>query len=410
VAVKLKPLNEQVIVITGASSGIGLATAKAAAASGARVVLAARSRDALAQAVDEIEYAGGEAIFVEADVSKRSDLEHVADTARERFGGFDTWVNNAGVGIWGRIDEVAEEDKRQLFEVNFWGMTYGCEIAVAELRRRGGAIVNVGSVASEAALPLQGVYSASKQAVKGFTDALRMELAAAGDPISVTLIKPASIGTPMPQHVKNYTDGEPNFPPPVYRPEEVAAAILRAASHPVRDLFVGGAGRTMSGLQRRAPRLMDWIGAKFLVPGQIGAKPPSDGDNLYSGKAEARVYGDHQGSSIRPSLYTRAAINPAVTLSVAGVAAAAGAGAFLWSRRGRGAYGAGEPRRGRWKRIRAEAGAAGDAARSPRWKGGAGSGCRRGTRRPAAGSLRQGVRGGDHPSSCQTRGGKPQAG
>jgi NAD(P)-dependent dehydrogenase (short-subunit alcohol dehydrogenase family) len=337
VAVKLKPLNEQVIVITGASSGIGLATAKAAAASGARVVLAARSRDALAQAVDEIKYAGGDAIFVEADVSRRSDLEHVADTARERFGGFDTWVNNAGVGIWGRIDEVAEEDKRQLFEVNFWGMTYGCEIAVEELRRRGGAIVNVGSVTSDAALPLQGVYSASKQAVKGFTDALRMELASAGDPISVTLIKPASIGTPMPQHVKNYTDGEPNFPPPVYRPEEVAAAILRAASHPVRDLFVGGAGRTMSGLHRRAPRLMDWIGAKFLVPGQVGAQPPSEGDNLYSGKAEAQVYGDHQGSFIRPSLYTRAATNPAVTLSVAGVAAAAGTGVFLWSRRGRGA-------------------------------------------------------------------------
>jgi NAD(P)-dependent dehydrogenase (short-subunit alcohol dehydrogenase family) len=331
---RLKPLSEQVIVITGASSGIGLATALMAAERGAKVVLAARSRDPLAEAVDRIKQAGGEAAFAVADVGRKDDLDAVAAVAVERFGGFDTWVNNAGVGIWGLIDEVGEADMRQLFETNFWGVVHGSEVAVKHLRAKGGALINIGSVTSDRAFPVQGIYSASKHAVKGFTDALRMELEHERAPVSVTLIKPASIGTPMPQHVKNYSDKEPNFPPPVYAPEEVAATILRAAEHPVRDAYIGGGARTIATLSRTAPALLDWISAKFLVPAQYGDKPASPGDNLYRGKAEAEVRGDHQGSVIRPSLYTRAARHPAATLTAAGVAAA-GVGAFLWSRRGR---------------------------------------------------------------------------
>ncbi len=332
--VKLKPLSEQVIVITGASSGIGLATAKMAAERGAKVVLSARSRDALAQAVDETKQPGGEAAFVVADVTKREDLERIAATAVERFGGFDTWVNNAGVGIWGLIDEVSEEDMRQLFETNFWGVVHGSRIAVQHLRQKGGALINVGSLTSDRAVPLQGIYSASKHAMKGFTDALRTELEFEDAPISVTLIKPVSIGTPMPQHVKTYGDKEAKFPPPVYRPEDVAATIVRAAEHPVREAFVGSSAMMLSMLSTLAPRLLDWVSAKFLVPGQVGPKEATPADNLYEGKAEAQVLGDHQGSLIRPSLYTRAARNPALTLTAAG-AAAAGVGLFLWSRRGK---------------------------------------------------------------------------
>jgi short-subunit dehydrogenase len=335
---QLKPLSEQTIVITGASSGIGLAAACAAAAAGANVVLAARTREALTRAVDRVKQAGitsgGNALFVVADVTKRDDLEAVAQAATERFGGFDTWVNNAGVGIWGRIDEVPEADKRQLFEINFWGMVHGSEIAVEHLRLEGGALINVGSVASDYALPLQGIYSASKHAVKGYTEALRMELEAVGAPVSVTLVKPASIGTPMPQHVKNYTSGEAKFPPPVYSPDEVAAAILHAAVHPSRDLFVGGAAATMSALNRRLPRLMDKVGGTFVYPAQIGTQPATPTDNLYSGQSEGEIFGDHQGSAIRASAYTRARTNPGVTLAAAGAAAAAGVGLFLWSRRG----------------------------------------------------------------------------
>ena len=136
-ALKLKPVSQQVIVITGASSGIGLATAKLAAERGAKVVLSARTREALAQAVDEIKQAGGEAVFVEADVGSREDMERVAAIALDRFGRIDSWVNNAGVGIWGLIDEVSEADMRQLFETNFWGVVYGCDVARRRLLKDG---------------------------------------------------------------------------------------------------------------------------------------------------------------------------------------------------------------------------------------------------------------------------------
>ena len=185
--VKLKRIEDQVVVITGASSGIGLATAKMAAQLGARVVLAARDPEGLASARVEIEGSGGRAITVMADVASLDDVGMIAERATEAFGGFDTWVNNAGVSIYGPIEEVPVEDARRLFDVNYWGMVHGSLTAVAHLKDHGGALINVGSVTSDRAIPLQGHYSASKHAVKAFTDALRMELEKEGAPVSLTL-------------------------------------------------------------------------------------------------------------------------------------------------------------------------------------------------------------------------------
>ena len=212
--VKLKKLKNQVIVITGASSGNGLATVHLAAKQGARLVLAARSEDTLRQITDEITRGGGEAVYVVADVGKQEDVREIARVAKEAFGGFDTWVNDAGVSIYGKLEDTPIEDMRHLFETNVWGMVYGSLEAARHLKQSGGAIINIGSTVSDRAIPLQGIYSASKHAVKGFTDALRMELEGEGAPVSVTLIKPGAIATPYNDHAKNYMPMEPTLPPP----------------------------------------------------------------------------------------------------------------------------------------------------------------------------------------------------
>ncbi|MDQ3908522.1 MAG: SDR family oxidoreductase, partial [Acidobacteriota bacterium] len=222
--VQLKKLSDQVVVITGASSGIGLATAREAARRGARLVLAARSEDSLRQLCDEIDSAGGECVHVAADVGNEEDVKRIAQEAIRRFGWFDTWINDAGVSIYGKLTEVSNEDHRRMFETNFWGVVYGSQAAAKYLRNRGGALINVGSVLSDRAIPVQGMYSASKHAVKGFTDALRMELEEEGAPVSVTLVKPSTIDTPYTQHAMNYQDREPSLPPPVYDAQVVAEA------------------------------------------------------------------------------------------------------------------------------------------------------------------------------------------
>src|SRR5262249_37640028 len=152
----------------------------------------------------------------------RDQVDRVAEAAIDRFGTIDTWVNNAGVSIYGRLDEVTEADSRRVFETNFWGVYNGSLAALPHLRRKGGALINVGSEVSEAAIPLQGMYSASKHAVKGFTDALRIEIEEVdGAPVSITLIEPTAVDTPYPQHAKNYMDKEPRLPAPLIDPEQV---------------------------------------------------------------------------------------------------------------------------------------------------------------------------------------------
>src|SRR4051812_15342126 len=180
--IALLPVHEQVIVITGASSGIGLVTARQAAALGARVVLAARNRGDLENAVHGIRRRGGRAVCVEADVADRDQVERIADAAVAEFGRIDTWVNNAAVSMYGRIRQLSIDDMRRQMDVNYWGQVYGSITAVRHLRGRGGALINVGSALCDRAIPLQAGYCAAKHALKGFTDALRMELEEEGVP------------------------------------------------------------------------------------------------------------------------------------------------------------------------------------------------------------------------------------
>ena len=324
-AIALKPLHEQVMVITGASSGIGLATALSAAKKGVRLVLASRNQEALEQTAEQIRMAGGEAIHFALDVADREQVQHLAEAAIRHFGGFDTWVNNAGVSIYGKLSEVSEEDNRRLFDTNFWGVVSGSLIAASYLRNRGGAIINLGSELSDVAIPLQGMYAASKHAVKGFTDALRMELEEEGAPVSVTLIKPAGINTPYPQHARNYTDHELTLPPPVYEPEEVASAILHAAVHPERDIFVGSGAKLMSSLNKYAPSLADWVNKTFMTKMQMTDEPARHKEgSLHVPGTDGMIHGNHKGHVMKTSLYTRASRHPVLTGTVvAGAAAAA---------------------------------------------------------------------------------------
>ncbi|ARS34686.1 SDR family oxidoreductase [Pontibacter actiniarum] len=333
-AISLKPLREQVIVITGASSGIGLATARAAAKKGAKLVLASRNKEALAEIEQELRNDGAEVIHVVADVGRRQDMQRLADAAVDRFGGFDTWINDAGVSIYGKLADVSEEDSRRLFDTNFWGVVSGSLLAAQHLRNRGGAIINLGSELSDIAIPLQGMYSASKHAVKGFTDALRVELEEDHAPVSVTLIKPAGINTPYPQHAKNYTDQELTLPPPVYEPEEVANAILHAATHPERELFIGSGSKMMSSLNKYAPGLADWVNKKFMTNMQLLDQPAQHRDgSLHQPGQDGNVHGNHKGHVMKTSLYTRASMHPAITGAV--VAAASAAAVALMSKQRR---------------------------------------------------------------------------
>ncbi|MDB4993518.1 MAG: short-chain dehydrogenase [Myxococcaceae bacterium] len=301
---QLKKVSEQIIVITGATSGIGLATARAAAARGAKLVVASRNEDELRILVEEIRHAGGQAELVVADVADPEAVMRIAMRAIDVFGAFDTWVNNAGVSIYGRLQDVPLEEKRRLFDVNFWGVVHGCRAAVPHLKVRGGAIINVGSVLSERAIPLQGIYVASKHAVKGYTDSLRMELEMENAPISVTLIKPAAIDTPYVQHARNHLDVEPKNPPPVYAPDIVADAVLEAAEVPQRDVLVGGASKMFSLVEKTMPRVADLMMEHTMWKMQRTNRPPTPGDSLFAPpNVEGEERGTYEGHVVKSSLY-----------------------------------------------------------------------------------------------------------
>jgi short-subunit dehydrogenase len=288
----LKPVSEQVMVITGASSGIGLATARAAAKRGAKLALGARSQETLDSVVEELRSYNAEVINVRTDVSRRDDLEQLANRALIEFGRIDTWVNNAGVSIYGRLDEVSEDDSRRLFDVNFWGVVNGSLVALPHLKRSRGALINVGSEVSDAVVPLQGMYSASKHAVKGFTDALRVEVEEVDEAaVSITLIQPTAADTPFPEHARNYMKREPKLPTPQIEPERVAEAILRAASKPTRHVRVGVLAKVNSAAARLVPRLGDKISAMHANRQHYDEPPRAPEGTLDKAGESGRTHG-----------------------------------------------------------------------------------------------------------------------
>jgi short-subunit dehydrogenase len=304
-----------------------------AARRGAQVVLSARSEEELQTAVEQIRSDGGQATAFAADVSQPDGMVALAQHAISTFGRIDTWVNNAGIGAYGALEQLPLGDMRRVFDVTFWGVVYGSRAAVPELRRGGGALINIGSVASDLAMPLLGIYSAAKHAVKGYTDALRMELEKDGAPISVTLIKPGSIDTPFFDNAMNTMEADPQPPPPVYAPEIVAEAILRAAERPARDVYVGGGAKAMASMRRIAPRAMDAFSEATMFRAQKasrGLTRPGSG-SLYAPNHGLSERGSYEGHVRRFSAYSSVMNHPA-SLLAAGLLVGVGFGLLRYAR------------------------------------------------------------------------------
>ncbi|MBW4467750.1 MAG: SDR family oxidoreductase [Pegethrix bostrychoides GSE-TBD4-15B] len=281
---RLKPLNQQVAVIVGASSGIGRATALESAKHGAKVVAAARSQTGLETLVGEIEQFGGSAIAVVADVAQLDQVQRIAEQAVNHYGRIDTWVHLAATAVFAPFEQITPEEFKRVIDVNLLGQVYGAMVALPHLRRTGqGALIHVSSVEARRALPLQSAYAASKHGIEGFLESLRVELQHDGVPISVTNVMPATINTPFYNKALTKLGVQPTGIPPYYQPELVADSILYAAEHPTRDMIVGDVGRVLDFLQKVSPTAVDWLLSSTAIEGQRTQTPKaaSGDNNLY---------------------------------------------------------------------------------------------------------------------------------
>lgn len=281
---KLKSIDQQVVAVVGASSGIGRETALQFAKRRAKLVVSARSESGLNSLVSEIQKLGGEAIAVLADVSIYEQVQNIAHKTVEQYGRLDTWVHAAGTAVIAPFEQVTPDEFKRVIDVNLMGQVYGAMVALPHLRREGrGALIHVSSVEARQSLPLQSAYSASKHAIEGFLDSLRIELQQEGFPISVTNVMPAVINTPFYNKARTKIGVKPTGVPPYYQPSLVAEAILHVAENPTRDIFVGDIGRVLDALHRLSPDLSDALVGKISIQGQRTSviKSERDPNNLF---------------------------------------------------------------------------------------------------------------------------------
>jgi NAD(P)-dependent dehydrogenase (short-subunit alcohol dehydrogenase family) len=313
--VQLKPVEEQVVALMGASSGIGRETALRFAERGARVVVSARSEEGLNSLVEEVRDKGGQATAIPAEVTDFEQVKAVASGAVEKYGRLDTWVHLAAVGLFATFEQTTPEEFARVIDVNLMGQVYGAMAALPHLKREGrGALIHISSVEAKRSFPFHSAYGASKHGIDGFLEALRVELKHEGWPISVTQVMPATINTPFFDKGRTKLGVKPMGVPPIYEPETVANVILYAAENPARDLVSGGAAQALIINQRLSPRMLDTVLAtRAGFSPQLTDEPRSkdDPDNLYA-PIEGHDTARNDFRALSRSLYNWLEMHPTV--------------------------------------------------------------------------------------------------
>ncbi len=324
---KLKPVREQVVVVMGASSGIGRETALRFSKRGAKVVVAARSEAGLRSLEHEIRGLGGEARAVIAEVSEFEQVEAVAQIAVEEYARLDTWVHLAAAGLFAPFDQIQPEEFRRVVEVDLMGQVYGAMAALPRIKHEGrGALVHVSSVVGKRSVPLQSAYCASKHGVDGFLESLRVELLQEGwNSIGITNVMPAAINTPFFAKARTKLGVKPKGFPPIYQPGVVADAILYSAEKAPREIVAGGAGKGMLLTQRLSPHVMDALMVRGGFGSQMTDEPKftADPDGLFATmEGQDRAEGDFSQQAMPRSYLTWLDTHPALKWSIGVVGAA----------------------------------------------------------------------------------------
>src|SRR4051812_21760316 len=254
---KKKPLREQIVVITGASTGLGRAIARSAAAKGSKVALAARNEEALENAVREVERAGSEGLAVPTDVAELAQVRNLVERALERFGRIDTFIANAIVTVYAEASDLEPDELRRVMDVNFFGVVHGYWAALPHLRETRGTFLHVSSALAYRGIPLQAAYCASKAAARAFFESARVELEKERADVAVSLVLPGAINTPQFDRDRQKIGYQPQPVPPIYQPEPFAEAVLHCCEHPVRELPISWGAQKLLWGQKLSPRAGD---------------------------------------------------------------------------------------------------------------------------------------------------------
>jgi NAD(P)-dependent dehydrogenase (short-subunit alcohol dehydrogenase family) len=303
-----KPLSQQVVVVTGASSGLGRAIARLAGERGAKVVVTARNAEALDACAAEIERTGSEALAVPGDATDRRLVERVVAEAVDRFGRIDTYVANAIVTVYSEAARLEAEELRRVWEVNFFGVVYGYWAALPLLRESKGTFLHVSSALAYRGIPVQAAYCSAKAGLRAFFESARVEEQKAGTGVAISLVLPGAINTPQFDRDRQKIGYQPQPVPPIYEPEPFAEATLRCAERPVRELPISWGAQKLLWGQKLSPRAGDWVLRRNGWSGQhTGERKPLDApDNLFDTlPGDPGAHGRFDDRSRDSTLWTR---------------------------------------------------------------------------------------------------------